>query len=387
MRFLAVLFLFFYTGVLAQKSTKTLFDGYVSYLNSNTFDSIKNIWSIDNEVYNRLNFSWYVNDNMTFTAQFRNRLIYGNTMAAVPSYGDLVGMDPGFADLSFNLIDEKNLIFNLYIDRLLFNYSKNNLELTMGRQRINWGRTLVWNPNDFFNSYSFFDFNYPEKPGSDAVLVNYYTGPVSSVAAALKFDADKRATAVAKWLVNKWNYDIQLLAGEMNQKDYVAGVGWAGNIWQMGFKGESSLFYPVNPDSVKNRVFSMTASLDYTFDNSLYLLAQVLYTDISPDSPIKDFASYYFARLNAKYLSFTPWNIFAQASYPLTPLLTATFSAMYYPRINGYFINPGLSLSLSDNLEASLIWQFFKGEFPAQITGVKQKQQVNLAFLNFKWNF
>jgi len=369
------------------KPKKYSVDGYLSYLNTNTFDSLKNPWSIDNELYNRLNFSYFLNDDLTFTVQFRNRLIYGNTMLLIPSYSDFTGKDYGFVDMSFNVIDEKNLIFNVFIDRLNFTYSKGNLEVELGRQRINWGRTLVWNPNDFFNSYSYFDFNYEEKPGSDALRINYFTGPVSSVEFAMKVNSDNRATVAAKWLVNKWNYDFQIIAGEMNQRDYVAGFGWAGNIKNLGFKGETSLFYPIDPDSSANRVFSATASLDYMFANSFMIMAQLLYTTIPDNSPIQNFSSYYYAQLNSKYLSFTEWNIFAQMSYPVTPLLNASLSGMYYPEIKGFFVNPMLTYSLSDNVEAGLIWQYFKGEFPDAVTGIKRMQQINMAFLRFKWNF
>jgi hypothetical protein len=91
--------------------------------------------------------------------------------------------------------------------------------------------------------------------------------------------------------------------------------------------------------------------------------------------------------LNAKYLSFTEWNLFASVSYPITPLLNGTFAGMYYPKVNGFFVNPSLDYSLSDNLTFSFIYQFFKGEFPSPITGNEEKQQFNFAFLRLKQNF
>jgi len=389
MKYIVVIILFFNLTAQGQKKQKKWsLDGYVSYMNSNSFDSIQNPWVIDNQFYNRLNFDYYINKNITFTAQLRNRLIYGNSMLLVPTYSDIIGKDNGWADLSFNAVDEKNLVVNFYFDRLNLLYSKDNLEIQLGRQRVNWGRTLVWNPNDFFNSYSYFDFNYEEKPGSDAIRVNYYTGATSSIEFAAKVDHNKNATLAAKWLFNKWNYDIQLVAGEMNQKDYIAGIGWAGNIWQLGFKGETSYFLPIETSKQKdNAVLSATVSLDYSFGNSLYIMLQGLYTTIPKNSPIQDFTSYYYAQLNAKYLSFTEWNFFAQTSYPITPLLTGSLAGMYYPDLGGFFVNPMLSYSLSDNVAASIVWQYFQGDFPNPVTGLVEKQQVNMVFMTFKWNF
>jgi len=116
-------------------------------------------------------------------------------------------------------------------------------------------------------------------------------------------------------------------------------------------------------------------------------MAQVLYTKIPSNSPIQNFESYYSAQLSAKYLSFAPWNLFAQASYPITPLLTSSLAGMYYPQINGFFVSPTFTFSLAQNVDASIVWQYFKGEFPNMFTGMSQKQQVNMGFLRLKWNF
>jgi len=388
MKYIAIIILFISLNVQGQEKQKNWnLEGYVSYLNSNTFDSIQNTWVIDNQFYNRVNFFLSLKHNISFTAQLRNRIIYGNSMLLIPTYANIIEKDYGWADLNFNAVEEKNLIVNLYFDRLNFLYSKGNLEIQLGRQRVNWGRTLVWNPNDIFNSYSYFDFNYEEKPGSDALRVNYYTGAASSLEIAAKVNHNQEATLAAKWLINKWNYDMQILAGEVNQKDYVFGIGWAGNLWQLGFKGESSYFLPIEESNRKDAIISATASLDYAFSNSLYIMVQGLYTSIPDNSPIQDFSSYYYNQLNAKYLSFTEWNLFTQVSYPISPLLTGSIAGMYYPDMGGFFVNPMLTYSLSDNVDASIVWQYFQGKFPNALTGLSQKQQVNMVFFTFKWNY
>ena len=71
-------------------------------------------------------------------------------------------------------------------DRANVKWTLDKFELTVGRQRINWGQNLIWNPNDIFNAYNFFDFNYVERPGSDAVLMELFTGDFSSVQLAGK---------------------------------------------------------------------------------------------------------------------------------------------------------------------------------------------------------
>ena len=55
---------------------------------------------------------------------------------------------------------------------------------------------------------------------------------------------------------------------------------------------------------------------------------------------------------------------------------------MLFPSMNGYYIGPDLSLSLTDNMGISFILQHFNGEFTE---GTRDK--MTLAFLRLKWSF
>ncbi len=385
---LLVFGMIFHISAQDKKQRKCTLNGYISYMNSNSFDSISNAWLIDNQLHNRLNFEYFPTEKFSFVAQLRTRFIYGNSVLLIPGYDDMIETETGYLHLNKNVLSEQNFLLNMNLDRLYIKYSTGKWDFQLGRQRINWGRTLVWNPNDIFNTYSYFDFDYEEKPGSDAVRIQYYTGAASSLEVAASVNYEERMTVAAKWLINKWNYDFQLILGEMEQRDYIAGFGWAGAIKNLGFRGEATYFNPIdNSDTTREASFSGTFSLDYTFSNSLNIMAQVLYTEIPKDNPLNNFATFYTSNLNAKYLSFTPWNIFGSIQYPITPLFNLSLAGMYYPEINGYFLNPGFDFSLSDNLMFSFIYQYFRGDFPNAITGITQKQQINFAFLRVKWNF
>ena len=362
--------------------------GYTSFMNTNSFDTISNAWMIDNQLHNRTNFDYYFNEKFSFTAQLRTRFIYGNSVLLLPNYSDMIEAETGYMNLNKNIVSEKNFLLNMNLDRLLVKFTSGKWDVSVGRQRINWGRTLVWNPNDIFNTYSYFDFDYEEKPGSDAVRVQYYTGAASSIEVAASVNNDERMTAAAKLLVNKWNYDWQFIIGEMEQRDYVVGVGWAGAIKSVSFRGEATYFKPIDSgDSMREAALSATASLDYTFGNSINIMMQLLYSDITVDNPISNFSTFYSTNLNAKYLSFTPWNMFLSVRYPVTPLLNVSLAGMYYPQMKSVFFNPSIDYSLSDNLEFSFVYQYFTGETKAPITGKKVNMQYNFAFLRLKMSY
>ena len=397
--------------------------GYISNMQSVMYENLNDIWLTENQLHNRLNFEWHISRNFSFFMQTRNRFIYGDlirldqvmkdledeldgdTISGIASafgldpgnlgtglggfsnYIDQIGGDNGAIDLSLMIAKGKTYLLNLFIDRLWFQYTAGNLEITAGRQRINWGQTFVWNPNDIFNTYNFFDFDYPERPGSDALRIQYYPGTTSAVEAALKLDSAENITAAGLCRFNKWKYDIQLLGGVLNSEDYVAGLGWSGNIKSASFRGEISYFHPMDNFKDTTGLFFASLSSEYIFKNSLMIQVEALYRQLPEDMNVSDFSEYYSGPLSVKNLSFTEYNIFSQATYPVTPLLNATLGGMVFlGDISGYYIGPSLSYSLMDNLDFSVYFQVFSGKF-TDGEGGKQKQTFNLGFLRFKMSF
>lgn len=361
--------------------------GYITNMQSVQFDSIKGTWINDNLIHNRLNFSWFANEKWIFKIGMRNRLITGESIKLIPDYAIFFERaEQGYIDMNWNLINEKSVLFNTNIDRLFLQYEKRNFSATLGRQRINWGKTFAWNPNDLFNAYSFFDFDYPEKPGSDALRLQYYTGMVSSIEIAAKINNNEEITAAALWRFNKWNYDFQILAGILNQNDYAIGGGWSGAIKNLDFKGEFTYLHP--KENIKDTTGLLIASLSvgYIFENSLNLQFEFLYSDNSA-AEIYSFEQFYYKSLTVKNLAFTKYNAFAQVGYQITPLLSANISGMYYPKLNGYFLGPSFDYSFTDNLYFSFVVQAFSAELENPFTQNKQRINATFAFLRLKWNF
>jgi hypothetical protein len=383
MRHLISIFLFILLAqntVFSQEKQKFLtLNGYVSTLQSVIFDSVSGPFTVDNVIHNRLNLKGFVNDNLTFAVEFRNRLFTGDMVESGPDYSEMTGSDQGIVDMSWNIINEQSFFLNTTIDRLWLDYNYGKFQARIGRQRINWGQTLVWNPNDIFNAYSYFDFDYVERPGSDAVRLQYYPGSSSAIELAVKADFEDNITAATLYRFNKWGYDLQLLAGYFNSEDLVAGAGWSGALGSISFRGEATWFQPSKKSSEATGTGLFTFGFDKIFKNNLMAQIQFMYCNnpADPDS----FGSLYYGNISTKELAFSEYSCFGLISYPITPLLNLSLSAIWFPDLDGYYAGPSVDYSIAENVDVSIYWQHFESKMD------DLKTRINLGFLRVKFSF
>lgn len=367
-------------GIRAQESEKKLsLGGYLTSLQSVMFDTLSGPFINDFLLHNRLNLKGYLNNNITVAAEFRNRIFTGDMVKSGSFYPDMINTDQGLIDMSWNLITEESFFFNTTLDRVWIDFNYDKFQARIGRQRINWGQTFVWNPNDIFNAYSFFDVDYTERPGSDAIRLQYYPSWSSALELAIKADSEKDITAAGLFRFSKWGYDMQFLAGYSNSSDIVAGAGWSGSIGKVSFRGEGTWFHPVESFGDAEGTAIITAGIDHILKDNSMVQLQLLYCNNPLD--LQSFTSLYTNNLSAKDLAFSEFSAFGQFTWAATPLLNIGLSAMWFPDLEGYFTSPSIDYSMAENVDFSLIWQHFKGE-----TG-GNKSKINLVYLRFRYSF
>ncbi len=359
-----VLFSFLLVAIVnAQDSTdikKWAVNGYVSYMSNYMQSDLMQLETMDNNLHNRINVGWYPNDKLTGSLQMRNRFFIGDQMRADSMNFSKKEMEKDM--LSMNVAQGDMFVLNSMIDRLSFKYSVEKLDVTVGRQRINWGQTFVFNANDIFNAYSFVDFDYPERPGSDAIRIQYYPGYTSTIEAAVKYTNDSTFTTAALGRFSKWEYDFQLMGGLYNSREWVVGGGWTGSIKDVSFSGELTYLHPDQDFKDASGLFFASANLTYSFSNYLMLQGEVFYNQYIADNKLS-FIDLMGASQDIKTLSLSEFTYFGSIAYPISPLINANISGMYYPDINAILVFPSIDFSLSDDMKVSLIAMYFKGDF------------------------
>ena len=354
--------------------------GYVKYLEQVSFAGSATDPLTNELIHNRLNFDYRPDEHFNFRLEVRNRLYYGELVKSYPGFDSLATSANETFNLSKNWIDKNAVLFNSTIDRASAEYIDKKWDITLGRQRINWGINTVWTPNDIFNTFNFFDFDYEERPGSDAARIQYALNSSSSLDLAVSpGKTSDQDIGALMYHLNKWNYDYQVFSG-ICKRDFTAGAGWAGNIRGAGFKGEVSYFTPYQHFS-DSASLAATLSLDYGFKNGIYILVSGLYNSLGKDS-LLNIASLTSESLSAKDIFPFKYTLFAEVSYSFTPVFKASLGGMYSPAGNSVIILPSLTFSIADNWALDLIGQSFFSEQSGSYRPLGSS-----IYLRLKWGF
>lgn len=367
--------------LLAQDAVKPLeWKGYVKDLQGvnvyGQFDSS----SCVNLIHNRIILKADISKRLSGRLEVRNRIYTGSLVSKTPGFSKGLDPYPALLDLSVLWIDDPSLVFHSVIDRLLLSYSMDKWDVTIGRQRINWGMNTVWNPNDIFNAYNFLDFDYEERPGNDAWRIRYHPKENSTLEWAWKPGRGKdRHIASLLYRFNRDEYDIQFLGGVCHS-DFVVGMGWAGSIGEKGFKGELSYFHPASHPFDTLGVLSASLMMDHTLENGWYLSASVLYN--SHPAGFSGNAGIFSSDLSAKALFPFRFSCYAGVVKNIATIFNLTTSIVYAPDHHSLIIFPSVAYNASGALDIDFTIQ----SFFASIQG-RYALQGGAAYLRGRWSF
>lgn len=344
--------------------------GYLKYMPSQTFINksilppiVQDLYPSnfdDHLIHNRINVNWATNkavteSNWEMELGVRNRVFYG-FQSDQATFRTSLEYDPGLVDMRW-LWTDGDVLLHSEIDRLNATYRKGDLMVRVGRQRINWGVNNVFNPNDIFNQYNYFDFDYEERPGADAVLAQYYLGDGFSsieVAASPNFEHPDQGTYAALYKSNYKGYDWQVLAG-YTYYDMVIGGGWAGSIGGMGFQGEMAYYGSTN-EQLSQDNFTGSLGFDYMFSSGVYASLSYLYNQNPSSYNMLNISN---VRLSSKNIFPYYHTIMASANYPLSPLWGVNLAYFQAASFDQLALIPGVTYSISNNWDAMLIAQIF----------------------------
>jgi hypothetical protein len=346
--------------------------GYLKYLSSvSRIPGIEETL-FDQQFHGRASVDWYPSMEWTGSAEVQLRAFYGGSVVQIQDFLDQVKTRYQFTDLDAVVWKGGRSVGYAQIDRLWLDYTKNSVEATIGRQRVAWGTALVWNVIDLFNPKSVLDFDYEEKPGTDAVRVQYYTGPISKGDVVVRPGPTVRKTIIAgAYSFNAVGFDFFALAG-VRENRWVAGGAWAGSVLAGGFRGEFLVSQMPGHPAV-----SAVLSGDYTFESSLYVHSEVLFNN---NGTRRDAGLFQAQALDEGLLSPARWSYYQEFAYDLTPLTRATLFGILNPDDHSVIVAPMVSYSMKTNVELLVIGLIASGHASSEFGAYGKAVYVRLKY-------
>jgi hypothetical protein len=291
----------------------------------------------------------------------RLELAYEHTLSASTAadpggVGAALGVSGGgeWADLQGTLAESGSVEWRHRIDRLALSYSPgSDIELSLGRQTISWGTTLLLTPADPFAPFT------PEEPfrdyraGVDAFRARAFLGPFSDIDVVVRptdTAAGTTVTALGRLhtLVSGW--ELSTWAGLLHDHG-AAALGLTGT-----FGGAAARAEGVVRRESGSTVLRFTVGLDRSIavaGRDLYLAAEYQRDGLGAASPTelpRVLASGPFERGELQVVG--RHTAALRASYQPDPLWTADLLLLSNLGDPSLLVGPGVSYSVSDEAAA-----------------------------------
>jgi opacity protein-like surface antigen len=359
---LLALMLFYLTDVNSQIKNFE-FSGYLSGLHSTGYDDVYDDWSSFNKINNRVNLQFWASSDFTIKLEVQNRLYNGSYLSRFPEFSSSLTSAADYLNLSHIWSQQSSTVIQSRVDRLYVDYTKGGISLRIGRQRINWGQTLVWNVTDIFNSYSVFEIDNLEKYGCDAMRLSFFASPASVVEAAVKVNADKKITSAIMSRINYNEIDYQIQAGLVDEADIMIGSGITSSFRGFTLRTEGAYYIPIDKDETESSTLLICVGLDYVFSNNMAVQGEVLYNQLNNKGLNELFEVLFVAPVAAKTLSISEWNYALNYLYPASPRLNLSLSSLFFADYSGFYLSPSVDFKLIKNLDLTALCQLYSLEY------------------------
>ena len=347
--------------VFAQDSTKISpiqLGGYLKFFETQNIDEFNKTHAATHLIHHRVRAKWTITPKLFVNAELRNRIFWGSAVRDNPFFAEFLRNPNDWMSLSTSWINQFDLVAHSTIDRLYLDWKWKKFNIRVGRQRINWGMASIWNPNDIFNAYNFLDVDYEERPGSDAIKLQYNFENLSSLDVVYAQTGKNTSISAAKYFFNKSTFDFQFIAGNY-QGVGSFGFGLAGNVGEAGIKAEIQHY--LEQPSISLSQTNLTIGLDYMFSKAWYISGGYLFNSLGIVEPITNLSNLNF-RLSSKNLMPTKHNYLVTVSKQINPLSSVSLTSIYAPQTNLLITIPTFTYSVSNNVELNLFWQSFFAE-------------------------
>ena len=248
------------------------------------------------------------------------------------------------------------------LDRAFLDVELGGWDLRVGRQAINFGQALIWNPVDLVDSNSPLDFDVV-KEGVDTVRASYAISATSSVQGLVAFP-DGGALSLVRGEVLAGGADLGLLAAaDARTDERIVGFDVKGDLG-VGWWAEAAYHDLEEGEDY----LQLVVGLDYSWPvrDSLYLALQA-YRDGSGGTGVADY-DYAALGTTRRFLARSYASLIAGLTF--SELASLSGSVLYNLEDSSFVTTLGLARYFFDDLEVTVRASLFRGSGPGEYNPV-----------------
>lgn len=261
----------------------------------------------------------------------------------------------------------------LQVDRLNLHWRTGDMDVTLGRQAVGFGRILIFSPLDVIAPFAPDALDTDIRRGVDALQGIYNYGMDGQLAATAVWGEDSSDNSLlATWTDNRYGVDLLMIAGSLRDRP-MFGAGLAGSLGPLGLKGEFSFYEGKDTNKAGGDLhdsFAIAAAEAwYRFDSGISLVTQYLYNGPGVADP-KDYNKVILSAPLQEGLTYLLGRhyLMAAPAYEIHPLATIQGIVIYNLADDSALIRPTLDLSLADNVTLQIFWTIHTGDKPRTVS-------------------
>ena len=261
-------------------------------------------------------------------------------------------------NLKWDIIKKENFKVTHYFDRLYLRQDFDWGNISIGRQRIQWGTGRIWNPTDLFNPVNPANFAKIEKDGADVAAFTYFFGNFTDLEIVYNpQNKIENSNTGFRFRTNINEYDLAVVGGYFD-KSIIAGWDFAGSIFSAGLRGEGIV--SMNKEDIRDNYTKFILGADYQITPELYALIEYQFNGEGKSNK-SDYLLILPQLVNGEILNLSKNYLAVSASYMFSLITSVTLMVNQNLNDGSGFIAASGLYSASSDLSITLGAQFTYG--------------------------
>lgn len=367
-----------------QQSTRksnTQVGGFLRFVNYHQYSKWNEDRFSDYAIHNQLYVYTQFDKYNSFFGSIQNRVIFGEAYEANNSgYANSLLSNNDLVNLSFIVAEEDRYLVHSEIDLLYYQWKSKVARVRIGRQRYFWNQSLIWNPNNFLNTYSVLGYDVVNRAGLESISARFSLDKKNKwkweMVYAPHKTFDQSIVTSRLHYKNKHN-EFQLVGGSILE-DYSFGFGFTTFVRETGFSGEVT-YFKAKDNEVGYDAFLVDLSSFYQFPSKIIFMGEVLYHS-NPQQTVQPTSI--FTNQSVKHLISNELQVAGIVQYPVYKSTTIGASAIYYVDDEFTSFNAFINSDITKSLNFYVSYNLF-GNQDAVLEGDSRKYLLGQLALRF----